>query len=750
MRLLALAVLLLGAAPVGAQALDAARIDAAVEAAIAKKGCPGAVVAVVHADRVVYRKAFGRRAVAPTAEAMTPDTIFDLASLTKPVTTATCVMVLVERGQLSVTDPVAKHWPEFAANGKAGVTVEQCLLHTTGLTADNALADYADGPAAALTAIANLKLEAPPGTRFRYSDVGFLVLGHLVEILGQQPLKEFAAANVFGPLKMTDTSHAPKPLDRVAPTGLRDGKVIRGVVHDPRSLAFKGDTGHAGLFSTADDLTRFARMLLNNGELDGVRVLKPETVKLLTEPRPVPPSGSRSRGWDVDTAFSAPRGDGFRKGDGYGHTGFTGTSIWLDPASKTAVILLTNRVHPDDKGNVTELRRQVATIVAAAFAPVAPAAECRPGIDVLRAEKFARLKGKTVALVTNHTGKTIDGTPTIDLLSAAEGVKLVALFSPEHGIRGEVDEKVGDTTDAKTGLPVYSLYGVRTRPTAAQLKGVGVVVYDIQDIGCRFYTYIATLGGVLESAREVGASVLVLDRPNPLGGLGVEGPMRDADKSSFVAYHDLPLRHGMTVGELARMFNAERKFDAKLDVVAVAGWRRGDTHERTGLPWRNPSPNMRHLTAAFVYPGVGLLETTNVSVGRGTERPFEWVGAPWLDARKLAADLAARDIPGVAFTPVSRTPTYSTHKGVACQGVDILVLDRAKLHGVALGLHLASALRATHPTEWQTKGFNRLLVSEATEAGILAGTPVADVLAPATAAAAKFLARRQLFLLYPE
>ena len=599
------ALLLLAAGPLAAQTLDAARIDEAVAESIAKKGCPGAVVVVVHADTVVFRKAYGLRAVSPAAEPMTADTIFDMASLTKPVTTATCVMLLVERGKLSVTDPVAKHWPAFAANGKADVTVEQCLLHTSGLIADNALADYADGPAAALTAIANLKLEAPPGTRFKYSDVGFIVLGHLVEILGKQPLKDFAQANVFGPLKMADTSHTPKPLGRVAPTGLRDGHGIRGVVHDPRSFAFEGDTGHAGLFSTADDLARFARMLLNGGELDGVRILKPETVKLLTEARPVPPAGLRSRGWDIDTAFSAPRGDGFARGTGFGHTGFTGTSIWIDPASKTAVILLTNRVHPDDKGNVTELRKQVATLAAAAFAPAPAKAECRPGIDVLRAENFARLKGKTVALVTNHTGKAIDGTPTIDLLKAAEGVKLVALFSPEHGIRGEADEKVGDTTDAATGLPVYSLYGVRSRPTAAQLKGVDVVVYDIQDIGCRFYTYIATLGGVLESAREVGASVLVLDRPNPLGGVSIEGPMRDAGPGSFVAYHDLPLRHGMTVGELAKMFNAERKFDAKFDVVAVAGWRRGDTHERTGLPWRNPSPNMRHLTAAFVYPGGG-------------------------------------------------------------------------------------------------------------------------------------------------
>ena len=308
-----------------------------------------------------------------------------------------------------------------------------------------------------------------------------------------------------------------------------------------------------------------------------------------------------------------------------------------------------------------------------ADAPPRPAAKA--GIDVLADEGFARLKGRKVGLITNHTGRAADGTPTIDLLAKAEGVKLVALFSPEHGIRGELDEKVGDSVDAKTGLPVYSLYGERRKPTAETLKGVDTLVYDIQDIGCRFYTYISTLGLVLEAAKEHGLKVVVLDRPNPIGGVAVEGPVRDAGRGSFVAYHELPLRHGLTVGELAALFNADRNLKVDLDVVRVTGWRRGDLYDRTGLTWRNPSPNMRHLAAALLYPGIGLLETTNVSVGRGTERPFEWIGAPWIDGQRLAAELAKKDTPGVRFVPVSRTPTYSTHKGVACGGVDIIPID---------------------------------------------------------------------------
>lgn len=359
--------------------VDAAKlkeIDTAVEAAVARGDCPGAVVAVVHADAVAYRKAFGNRATKPDAVAMTADAVFDMASLTKPLVTGTSVMLLIQQGKLKPDDLVSKHWPAFGANGKEKVTVEHLLLHTSGLTADNAVADYADGRAKAMERIANLKLEAPAGTRFKYSDVGFIVLGELVEKLGGAPVDAFAKKHVFDPLKMADTGFNPPDAlkKRIAPTGPRDGKIILGEVHDPRAFKLGGVAGHAGLFSTADDVARYCRTLLRGGELDGTRVLDAKTVKLFTESHAVPvldkggkeSGGARSFGWDVDTSYSAPRGDGFKKGTGYGHTGFTGTSVWIDPDTKTAVIILTNRVHPDDKGNVTRLRREVATIAAAA------------------------------------------------------------------------------------------------------------------------------------------------------------------------------------------------------------------------------------------------------------------------------------------------------------------------------------------------------------------------------------------------
>jgi uncharacterized protein YbbC (DUF1343 family)/CubicO group peptidase (beta-lactamase class C family) len=732
------------------------------------------VCVVVHKDRVVYRKAFGSRSVKPAREPMTPDTVFDLASVTKPVATATSVMLLIEQGKLRPSDRVARHWPAFAANGKGTVTVEHCLLHTAGLIPDNSIGDYVGTRDEMLARVAGLKLEAPPGTRFRYSDVGFIVLGELVQRVGGMPVDRFAAEHVFGPLKMTHTGYA--PLDAkvdfgvpIAPTGVRDGKSIVGQVHDPRAFALGGVAGHAGLFGSADDLARYCRMLLRGGELDGVRVLSPLTVKLFTEPHAVP-GGLRSFGWDVDTSYSSPRGELFPAGDGFGHTGFTGTSIWVDPPSDTAIVLLTSRLHPDEKGDTTALRRQVATVVASAITERRRQPDARArvsdspslarragdgppvlcGIDALRRDGFAALKGRKVGLVTNHTGRAIDGTPTIDLLAKADGLTLVALFSPEHGIRGEKDEKVGDGKDERTGLPVYSLYGDRRKPTADTLKGIDTLVYDIQDIGCRFYTYSSTLGLVLEAAKENGVRVVVLDRPNPIGGALVEGPVRDAERQSFVGFHTLPVRHGLTVGEMAELFNAERKVGAELTVIPCENWRRGDTLDRTGLPWRNPSPNMRHLTAAVLYPGIGLLETTNVSVGRGTERPFEWVGAPWLDARKLAAELNRQRLPGVRFLPVSRTPTYSVHKDKECAGIDIIVDDWAAVRPVRVGLAVAAALRKLHPKEWEPKRYDTLLLHKATFDGLAAGRPVEALEAAWQADLEAFVQRRAKYLRYPE
>jgi uncharacterized protein YbbC (DUF1343 family) len=473
-------------------------------------------------------------------------------------------------------------------------------------------------------------------------------------------------------------------------------------------------------------------------------------VKLLTTPLEVP-GGLRSRGWDVDTSYSAQRGKTFARGTGFGHTGFTGTSIWVDPPSRTAVIILTNRVHPDEKGNAAQIRREIATLVAQpASKPLPEPREVLTGIDVLQKDRFARLKGKKVGLVTNHTGRDRNGRATIDLLNQAEGVKLVALFSPEHGIRGVLDEKVGDGKDEKTGLPIYSLYGERRKPTKETLEGIDTLVYDIQDIGCRFYTYISTLGNILEVASEFKLKVVILDRPNPIGGLAVEGPLTDPKRESFIAYHSLPIRHGLTVGELATLFNAEKKLGVDLDVVKVEGWRRGDFYDRTGLTWVNPSPNMRNLTEAVLYPGIGLLETTNVSVGRGTERPFEWIGAPWIDGSKLAHALTKLNLPGVRFVPCSLTPVSSTHKDKLCGGVQIFVDDWKTFQPVATGLRIAFELRRLYPDDWNVKGYDRLLVHQKTWSALSELQSPAEIEKSWEADLNAFKERRAKHLLYPE
>ena len=734
------------------------RIDAAVEASIKRGDCPGAMVLIVNRDEVVYRKAFGHVALQPEKQVLTADAIYDLASITKPVATATSIWLLIEQGKLRVSDKVTKYWPEFAANKKDAITVEHLLLHTSGLLADNALADYRDGKAKAMERIAALSLEAEPGTRFRYSDVGFIVLGELVERIAGEPVNVFAHKNIFEPLKMTSTGYKPegKIKERCAPTAKRDGKYLIGEVHDPRAALMDGVAGHAGLFGSADDLARFARMLLRGGELDGARILSPLTVSRSSEPQRVP-GGQRSLGWDVDTSYSSPRGELFTKGAGFGHTGFTGTSIWIDPPSQTAIIILTNRVHISEKVQVTRLRREIATIVASSFSgpsvrnPQSEIPNVSTGIDVLVAEKFERLKGKKLGLVTNHTGRDRSGRATIDLLHQAEGMKLIALFSPEHGIRGELDQpNIGDSTDAKTSLPVWSLYGKRRKPDAESLKGIDTLVYDIQDVGCRFYTYISTLGLILEAAAEHKIRVVILDRPNPIGGLAVEGPVRDEGKDSFIAWHTIPVRHGMTVGELARLFVAEKKLAVELEIVKVEGWKRRDFFDRTGLTWVNPSPNMRSLTQAYLYPGIGLLETTNLSVGRGTDRPFEWIGAPWLDGAKLAAALNRRALLGVRFVPTALTPASSVHQGKLCGGVQIIIDDWQRFQSLLTGLTIAVELRKLHSEDWNMKNYDRLLIHKTTFDGVRDGKSVADLEKGWQEGLKQFIERRKKVLLYEE
>ncbi len=344
-----------------------AAIDDAVKAALQRGELPGAVVLILHQDKVVYRKAFGDRVRRPEHTLMTEDTVFDLASLTKPIATALAIMLLIEDGKLNVNDPIAKHLPAFARKEIEGITIAHLLTHTGGFIADNPLKDYQDGKEKAWQNLFALQPLAAPGSKFTYSDVGYMLLGKIVEKTSEMTLDTFTKKRIYGPLGMKETGFLP-PADlkkRCAPTQEREGRWMLGEVHDPRAYQLGGVAGHAGLFSTADDLAIFARMLLKQGKHDGKAFLRPETVQLMTEPRKVAATkgaGLRTYGWDMATAYSANRGDVFPKGISYGHTGFTGTSIWLDPASGTAVIFLSNRVHPDGKGNVTKLRGQMATI----------------------------------------------------------------------------------------------------------------------------------------------------------------------------------------------------------------------------------------------------------------------------------------------------------------------------------------------------------------------------------------------------
>jgi len=734
-----------------------AAIDGLVEELIVAEKMPGCVVCIGRRAGIVLLKAYGRRAVKPAPEAMTVDTVFDLASITKPVATATAIMRLVEEGKLRLSDPIATHIPEFAANGKEKLTVHDLLTHQSGLIADNAIEDYADGPAKAVERIWNLTPLHPAATKFIYSDVNFIVLGQLVERISGESVAAFAERATFEPLGMTETGYQPaEPLrTRAAPTEEREGRWMRGEVHDPRAWKLGGVAGHAGLFGTATDLARYATMMLRGGELEGVRVLAPETIAVMTRGWPIPGGGFRGLGWDKRSPLSSNRGDLLTE-SAFGHGGFTGTALWIDPALDLYVIFLSNRVHPDGKGLVNPLIARIASAAAGAIAEsrgVPQAATDRPvltGIDVLVRDNFRQLAGKKVALITNHTGLDRQHRRTGSLLAKADGVTLVAIFGPEHGASGTFDQaNVPDGTDEETGVPVKSLYGKTKRPTAEMLADVDTIVFDIQDIGCRFYTYVSTMLEAMKAAAEHKKAFVVLDRPNPIDGTSIAGPRVDDGRGTFVGCHPIPLRHGMTVGELAKMFAADLKLDLDLTVVACEGWRRADAFDATGLEWVNPSPNMRSLTEAFLYPGIGLLEFTNLSVGRGTDTPFEVIGAPWLDGRALADALAARRIPGVGFVPIRFTPDASKFKGASCSGVNIAVTDRAALDPVRVGLEIAVALRRLYPQEWEIDKLDLLLLHKATLEALRSGADADTVLEQSRDGLKEFGRRRQPHLLYP-
>jgi SSS family transporter len=852
-------------------ASDFTPISTLINEAVAAHKLPGAVVVVGHDGKVVFHEAYGNRKIAGepgitnsdiAAEPMTEDTIFDMASLTKCLATATAMMQLYEEGKFQFDDPVAKYLPEFGVNGKDKVTIRELLTHYSGLAPDVSLKDpwglSAPDKAEGIKRAMESKPDNPPGLKFVYSDINFITLGALVERLSGQPEDQYVQQHVFTPLKMTDTSYrsfdktcgptirtgaaieagphptanirmacplgtwSPLALDpETAPTTHDDegnastnphfDRLTRGTVHDPTTRRMGGVAGHAGVFSTAHDISLYAQALLDKlTKNKGPFPLKQSTLKLMTTPQqpataqdgatiftpngqPTKGIATRGFGWDINTAFSRPRGSIFPIGS-FGHTGFTGTTLWMDPHSDTYVVLLANAVHPRGNPPISALRGQVATAAAEALhlygsspSKDGGSAKVLTGIDVLEATHYADLTAAAqrhgnhlrLGILTNQSGVDANGHRTIDLLAteatkAVPGLELKAIFSPEHGLFGVKDDSgIKGEVDPTTHIAVTSLYGTTPEsrhPTHAQLKDLDAVIVDLQDAGVRFYTYEAQTGYFIDAAaaeKRLGhpLEIIVLDRPNIIGGIAVQGPVSDPNREVYTNYMQLPVRHGMTLGELCRYINGERRLPSKtsanvqeplgaaVTVVKMQDWQRRMFYDDTGLPWINPSPNLRSVNAATLYPGVEFaLQFTNISVGRGTPVPFENIAAPFFDAKALADALTARNIPGVTFSPSTITIAEDAFKypyhGQTLPAVHLAVTDRNSLDSPALGIELISAIRRLYPKDLNLDRADTLIRSVNTMLSIKNGEDPRSIVKSWQSDLDAFNQRRAKYLLY--
>lgn len=740
---------------------DFSNIDRIVNHAIASHLIPGAVVLVGHDGHVVFEKAYGNRATIPTPVPMTEDTIFDMASITKVTATTTAAMQLYQEGRFRLNDPVAKYLPEFAANGKGSITIRQVMTHYSGLPPDLDLSKPWSGKQTGYDMAFAVKPDRPPGTKWVYSDINFIIMGALVEKLSGMPLDEYVLKNVFLPMGMEHTRFLPPASwkSQIAPTMYDENHhMLQGVVNDPTSRRMGGVVGHAGLFSTAGDMSIFAQNLLDllAGRPSKFPLNRLTAEKMTTPEQPPTGLALRGLGWDIESPYSGNRGELFPVG-GFGHTGWTGTDIWMDPWSDSYVILLSNRTYPDQRPNIIPTEAKVANAAAEALNIQIPEwgnelarvtgynesasgmrkwpsrnGNVQTGIDVLEQENFAPLAdlekkhgGKLrVGILSNQTGTDSHGRRTIDVLvhdaeAKVPGLKVTTLFSPEHGITGKMDTThISGSTDPTTGLPVVSMYGATSaerHPPMDKMRQLDAVVIDLRDAGVRFYTYETAVAYFLQAAAHTGTDIVILDRPDPINGSFVQGPVSDIGHSSYTGFMPLPARHGMTMGELARYFNGEGHIGAPLTVIAMKGWQRGDWYDSTGLLWVNPSPNLHTLDQATIYSGLGLIESSNISVGRGTDTPFGWIGAPWINATQLGEALNKRMIPGVRFVPVEFTPSAPyIYAGQVCQGVQFVITNRNVLNVPEVAIEIASMLYKLYPTQYHIDKIEALLVNQKT------------------------------------
>lgn len=710
-----------------------ARLRLALEQAVRDAKAPGAVAYVGDLEHTFFFGATGMRQLVPKPLPAETGTIYDLASLTKVMATATAVLLLVEDGILSLDTPIGDILPvpEFKA-----FTLRHCLTHGAGLVAGLPYYRESSTIDAMLRRYAALPLKSPPGTRWLYSDVGYMILGRVVELSANETLDAFCGRRIFAPQGMVTTAFKP-PKSWAARCAATEQsawrrKIMLGEVHDENAYAVGGVAGHAGLFSTAEDVARYCRALLSG------KILRAETLELMLRLGQFASWPWQGLGWQLDPWPT--KNFGFLPSrSAFGHAGWTGTSLWIDRASGAFSVLLSNTCHPTRERRDNEsLRRTFSVAVGSALYP--RSTNTHTGLDRLVREDFAELRGKRIGLLTHHAAVDQLGRHVIDVIQLAGDIRIVRIFSPEHGLRGQAE--AGDRVTGQTGsIPITSLYGERSSPSREELREIDVFVVDLQDVGARFYTYPATLKASMKACAEAGKPVLILDRPNPISGTILEGPIA-VNTESLVCWGATPIRHGMTMGEIARWFanNDLKGLGLELRVCLLDSWQPERFWTECSLSWSAPSPNIPTPDAALAYAGMCLFEGCNLNEGRGTDTPFQLVGAPWLHARKIADVLPDFAMAGFEVGPVRYTPRSIPGKASRpryldepCEGLRIDVRDPRAARPFALAVAMLCGIRREHPWrfDWE-RNFDLLAGSDGLRESIESGADAREIVESCT------------------
>ncbi|HRK33439.1 MAG TPA: DUF1343 domain-containing protein [Candidatus Hydrogenedentes bacterium] len=726
------------------------QIRVALEDAVEKAKAPGAVAYVGDLEHTHAHIAVGSRQTVPAVLPAEPDTLYDLASVTKVMATATAILLLNQDGVVDLDAPVTDFLPIPAFST---ISVRHCITHTAGLNPGRPFYKDSNTIDGMLERYAAMPLSWPAGTRWLYSDVGYMILGRIVELASKQKFDAFCRQRIFEPFKLTRTAFNP-PAEWVVNCAATEnsewrGKVMIGQVHDENAYAVGGVAGHAGLFSTASDIARYARALLAG------QILKLETVAAMAKVGATAAWPWQGLGWQLD-AWPTKNFGFLPARDAMGHAGWTGTSVWIDRKANRFVILLSNTCHPSrDRRDNESLRKVFHTAVGKLYYPKSTNAHC--GLDRLVREDFRDLRGKRVALLTHHAAVDQLGRHILDVFALAPNVKIVRLFSPEHGIRGQAEAGAA-VSEQESKIPVVSLYGKRTAPLPDELAGVDVFVIDLQDVGARFYTYPATMKACLKACAAAKVPVLVLDRPNPIGGSILEGPLA-ASSDSMVCWGLVPVRHGMTMGEIALYLRDTELRDLTLSVSvnALDSWAPERLFSECSLPWIPPSPNIPTPETALIYSGTCLFEGCNVNEGRGTDAPFMQFGAPWVDSQRVLSAVPAAALAGVSIEAVSYTPksipgraANPKYKEKGCHGLRIALHNAHAVRPFTTAIALIIALRDTHSDhfKWE-KSFDVLAGGPQLREAIERGDSADKIVADAAAGIAAFNATRPTLYVEP-